>query len=149
MLLPLWRDEFDMPRNVLINQVVVLLAAMIGGIIPAVLTALASGVILDYFFIEPAGTFEHRPALGVRGVAALRADRIAGQLCGGPRGTAYAHRSTSQGRVGVDVVARRKRVAQPRSSASIGRPHREAFVFSRVVFGARGWDACGGDGSAS
>ncbi|MEE8666564.1 MAG: ATP-binding protein [Bifidobacterium mongoliense] len=133
MLLLLWRDEFDMPRNVLINQVVVLLAAMIGGVIPAVLTALASGVILDYFFIEPAGTFDIAQRSGVvvlllYVLIALLASYVVDRA---ERRTRIAQRARAESELMSSLA---ESVLRSRDSlrALVART-REAFGFCRVV----------------
>ncbi|KFI73037.1 osmosensitive K+ channel histidine kinase [Bifidobacterium minimum] len=58
-------DEYSLPRNILSYQLIVVIAAMIGGAIPAVAAALVSGAIIDLFFIAPIGTFHMYEQFGV------------------------------------------------------------------------------------
>lgn len=51
------RSQFSFPSDILSYQVVVVVAAVIGGAIPAVTAALVSGAIIDVLFIEPIGNF--------------------------------------------------------------------------------------------
>ncbi|MFT9397475.1 MAG: ATP-binding protein [Bifidobacterium psychraerophilum] len=56
-LLPV-QDSIGMPGIILFNQVLVVLAALIGGTLPSTLAAVISAVTLDYMFMEPTGTID-------------------------------------------------------------------------------------------
>lgn len=51
------QNQFSLPRDILANQLIVMIAALIGGIVPAVIAALISGTVLDLLFITPVGSF--------------------------------------------------------------------------------------------
>ncbi|GMA33000.1 hypothetical protein GCM10025875_29920 [Litorihabitans aurantiacus] len=51
-----WRSPESIIGDVLLYQLLVILVALVGGIWPALLTAVLSGVTLDYFFIDPLHT---------------------------------------------------------------------------------------------
>ncbi|MFT8704837.1 ATP-binding protein [Bifidobacterium aquikefiricola] len=56
LLLP-GRNTESLPRDILAYQLLVVLAATIGGMVPAIVAALTSGLIIDYFFLNPMQTF--------------------------------------------------------------------------------------------
>jgi len=51
--LALLRSEESMTSDVLLFQLLVVVVALVGGIWPAVLVAIAAGVVLDFFFVSP------------------------------------------------------------------------------------------------
>lgn len=52
-LLSSFRSEESITSDVLAFQLFVVIVALVGGIWPAVVTAMAAGVVLDYFFVDP------------------------------------------------------------------------------------------------
>lgn len=61
-LLALFRSEDSITTNVLSYQLLVVVVALIGGIWPALLAAVLSGITLDFLFIEPLHTIHiHQP----------------------------------------------------------------------------------------
>lgn len=59
------QNTLGMPGDILTNQLIVVLSAIIGGVIPAVISACASAAIIDYFFIAPLGTFDMYQGFGL------------------------------------------------------------------------------------
>jgi len=55
-LLSTFRSEESLTSDVLAFQLLVVVVALVGGIWPALLAAVASGVLLDYFFVSPLHT---------------------------------------------------------------------------------------------
>lgn len=87
------RTETSLVGDVLTYQILVVVVALVGGFWPSLLTAVLSGVSLDYFFIEPVQTVtiaetRHVLALGLYVVNALLVSAV------------------------VDLAARRSRAAQ-------------------------------------
>lgn len=52
-LLSLFRDDESVTADVLAFQLLVVVVALVGGIWPAVVSAVAAGVLLDFFFVAP------------------------------------------------------------------------------------------------
>ena len=68
-------------------------AALVGGLGPALVSAVAGAVLLNYFFTAPLHTLGVSDPNNARGPGRVRAGRAAGELRGEPRGPAYATRS--------------------------------------------------------
>ena len=58
-----WVYTNSEPRDVLLFQVVVVLSALIGGIVPSVVGSVLSALALDFLYIEPRGTFRMPEAI--------------------------------------------------------------------------------------
>lgn len=52
-LLSFWRTAESIPTDVLVMQLFVVVVALVGGIWPALLSAVMAGLLLNFFFIEP------------------------------------------------------------------------------------------------
>ncbi len=53
MLLTLFRSDQSLPTDVLLFQLFIVVVALIGGIWPALLSAVLAGFLLDYYFVPP------------------------------------------------------------------------------------------------
>ena len=53
LLLSLFRSDQSLPTDVLMFQLLIVVVALVGGILPALLSAVIAGFLLDYFFVPP------------------------------------------------------------------------------------------------
>ncbi|TGO05298.1 DUF4118 domain-containing protein [Serinibacter arcticus] len=144
-----WRSEESIIGDVLSYQLLVIVVALVGGLWPALLTAVLSGLTLDYFFIEPLHTVSiaeplHALALGLYVVNALLVSYVVDQAA---RRTRAARRAAAESELLAGVAGSVLR-GQDALEAILGRT-REAFGLRevRVVAGGEVLASAGAPGA--
>ena len=127
-----WRSEESIIGDVLSYQLLVIVVALVGGLWPALLTAVLSGLTLDYFFIDPLHTVTiaeplHVLALGLYVVNALLVSYVVDQAA---RRSRSARRAAAESELLAGVAGSVLR-GQDALEAILGRT-REAFGLREV-----------------
>lgn len=127
------QDVYSLPRDILANQLLVVIVATIGGALPAVLTALASGFIIDFCFIEPLGTFHIYERFGLMSLALFVAIAliVSYVVDRAERRYATAQRARAESELLASISGSVLRSKDP-LQALVDRM-REAFGFSHIV----------------
>lgn len=98
LLLGLGGDKLNLTSNVLAFLLAVVVVALVGGLWPALLTAIAGSIVLNYFFTPPTGTFtiaELNNALAL-GIFVLVATLVSSVVDRAARRTRQAARSAAE-----------------------------------------------------
>ncbi|MFE1931234.1 DUF4118 domain-containing protein [Streptomyces sp. NPDC059474] len=101
LLLIALRDRMGLPGALVIYMLAVVLTALVGGVLPALVTAVAAGLLADYYFVRPLHSLD---VVGTIDVVALAVFLAAAWLVGTASGaaarrTGQARRATSEARV--------------------------------------------------
>ncbi|MFE5125773.1 DUF4118 domain-containing protein [Streptomyces sp. NPDC056669] len=95
------RDRMGLPGALVLYMLAVVLTALVGGVLPALVTAVAAGLLADYYFVRPLHSLD---VVGTIDVVALAVFLAAAWLVGTASGaaarrTGQARRATSEARV--------------------------------------------------
>ncbi|MFE9060110.1 DUF4118 domain-containing protein [Streptomyces violaceusniger] len=101
LLLIALRDRMGLPGALVIYMLAVVLTALVGGVLPALVTAAAAGLLADYYFTRPLHSLDVVHTIDVVALAVfLAAAWLVGTASGAAaRQTGQARRATSEARV--------------------------------------------------
>ncbi len=133
-----FRTEESMPSDVLTFQLFVVIVALVGGIWPAVVSALCAGLLLNIFFVEPLYTIgitdpRHVLALAIFVIVALLVSLVVDR---GARRARAASRAAAESEM-LSTIAGSVLSGQDALEALVSRL-RDAFGMVSVILSSRG-----------
>ena len=112
LLLTSLQDTLGLANDVLLFLFLTVLAALLGGLRPALASAAVSSLLLNYYFTPPTHTLDHRGAQKHRRAHRLRRGRRRRGLRGGPGGPAHPSGRETPGRIRDPLLPGGQRAAR-------------------------------------
>src|SRR3954452_1343668 len=133
LLLSLFRSDQSLPTDVLMFQLLIVVVALVGGIWPALLSAVIAGFLLDFFFVPPLYLIRitdplHALALAIFVVVAALVSLVVDQAA---RRARLAARASAEAEVLVTVAGGVLQGAD--ALQALVSPLRESFGMSSVI----------------